>query len=108
MTLGARVEAVRADQLGAPRQFGPELVQVYQGGAVALGDELSDIDAFEAVVAARAATPSFVGVTVAVHGEGKPAPADLLAVADLTLNSARRVGPFLAGLARAIGDPPAG
>ena len=47
-------------------------------------------------------------VTVAVHGEGKPAPADLLAVADLTLNSARRVGPFLAGLARAIGDPPAG
>ena len=47
--------------------------------------------------------PGLVGVTVAVHAEGRPAPDELLAVADLTLDTARQVGPFLARLARAIG-----
>lgn len=72
------------------------------GAVVVLGDELSDVDAFGAVVAARALQPQLVGVTVAVHAEDRPAPPELLAVADIALRSARRVGPFLKALASAI------
>jgi hypothetical protein len=62
---------------------------------------MSDIDAFEAVIAARRATPS-VGVTIAVHGARGPAPSELLAVADLRLAGARDVGRWLAALARQL------
>jgi len=72
------------------------------GGVVVLGDELSDVDAFEAVRHARSAAPDLAGVTVAVHAEPRPAPAELEAVADVSVASARRVGPFLQSLARAL------
>ena len=70
------------------------LTQDAAGAVVVLGDELSDVDAFEAVRAARAADGGLVGLTVAVHGT-RPAPAELSAVADLHLASARAVGRFL-------------
>ncbi|MEX2184669.1 MAG: hypothetical protein WEC14_09505, partial [Chloroflexota bacterium] len=76
------------------------------GGVVVLGDELSDVDAFDAVRDARSADPNVVGVTVAVHAGTRSAPAELVTLADVTLASAHRVGPFLAALARAV-DPPA-
>lgn len=66
-----------------------------------MGDELSDVDAFSAVRAAAAG--GIPGLSVAVHADaGRAAPAELLAVADLCLASPRRVGPFLAALARAV------
>ena len=72
------------------------------GGVLVVGDELSDVDAFEAVIAARSADPTLVASAVAVHGEGRPAPLELLERADLRLASARAVGPLLAGLARRL------
>jgi hypothetical protein len=68
---------------------------------VALGDEMSDIDAFDAVIAFRAASPG-VGATVAVHGAAKAAPEELLRHADLRLASPREVGRFLLALARRL------
>jgi trehalose-phosphatase len=67
--------------------------------AVVLGDELSDVDAFEAVIAARGADPSFSAVTVAVHGAAKAAPDELVERADLCLGSPRAVGRLLSALA---------
>jgi hypothetical protein len=64
-----------------------------------LGDELSDVDAFEAVIAARSADPGLAGVTVAVHGRARAAPDELLGRADLTLGSPRDVGRFFLALA---------
>jgi trehalose 6-phosphate phosphatase len=68
------------------------------GALVALGDEASDVDAFEAVRASRSAIHGLVGITVAVHG-GRPAPPELSALADLHVGSARAVARFLTGLA---------
>lgn len=100
---GRSVVDLRPVDAGGKREAVERLVAQHRPGAVAvLGDELSDVDAFGAVVAARAADADLVGVTVAVHGERSPAPAELLALADLRLASARRVGPFLAALARAV------
>jgi hypothetical protein len=68
---------------------------------------MSDIDAFEAVIAARtrglpdgAGSPVEVGVTVAVHGASLPAPAELQALADLHVGGAHEVGRLLSALAR--------
>ena len=71
---------------------------------IALGDEMSDIDAFEAVIAARAAAtgPVALGLTVAVHGASRPAPSELLSLADLRISGAHEVGRLLSGLARRL------
>ena len=71
------------------------------GGVVVLGDELSDVDAFAAVIEARQIDPGLVGVTVAVHGR-RAAPAELSALADLHVASARDVARLLADLARRL------
>jgi trehalose-phosphatase len=100
---GRSVVDLRPIDAGGKREAVEGLVARYgPGGILALGDELSDVDAFEAVRAARVADPSVVGRTVAVHAEGRSAPSELLAVADATLASARAVGPFLGALARAV------
>lgn len=100
---GRSVVDLRPVDAGGKYEAMDRLLATHRPGAVlVLGDELSDVDAFRAVVAARDVDPGLVGVTVAVHGERGPAPEELLEVADLRLASARRVGPFLAGLARAI------
>ena len=43
-----------------------------------------------------------VGVTVAVHGASRPAPSELLEVADLRIAGAHEVGRLLAALARRL------
>jgi trehalose 6-phosphate phosphatase len=100
---GRSVVDLRPVDAGGKREAVERLIARHDPGAVvALGDELSDVDAFEAVIAARRSRPGLVGVTVAVDGAARAAPPDLLAVADLSLASARRVGPFLAALGRAV------
>lgn len=99
---GRSVVDLRPRDAGGKREAVERLLaQERPGGIVVLGDELSDVDAFEAVRDARS-TGALVGVTVAVHGSG-PAPAELSAVADVHVGSARAVGRVLADLARAIG-----
>jgi len=110
---GRSVVDLRPRAAGGKREAVERLIARDEAGAVVvLGDELSDVDAFEAVIAARttrdrdgsghAAGPSgVVGLTVAVHGS-RPAPVELSAVADLHLASARAVGRFLDQLARSI------
>jgi len=98
---GRSVVDLRPVDAGGKREAVERLVERHRpGGIVALGDELSDVDAFEAVRAAAGERADVVGVTVAVHGASKAAPPELLAVADLRLSSAEAVGPFLAALAR--------
>jgi trehalose 6-phosphate phosphatase len=100
---GRSVVDLRPVDAGGKREAVERLLARHRpGGIVVLGDELSDVDAFEAVRMARDADPAMVGIGVAVHGAEKSAPAELLAVADLRLASARGVGPWLAALGRAI------
>jgi trehalose 6-phosphate phosphatase len=99
---GRSVVDLRPEAAGGKREAVERLLARHDPGAVVvLGDELSDVDAFEAVVAARAER-HLVGITVAVHGSSAPAPAELLACADLAVESARSVGHFLRGLAVAL------
>lgn len=104
---GRSVVDLRPRDAGGKREAIERLIDRYRPGAlVALGDELSDVDAFEAVVAARsvgAAGP--LGVTIAVNGASRPAPAELLAVADLRLAGPREVGRAMLALARRIEAP---
>ena len=89
------------------------LVRERPGAVIVLGDELSDVDAFAAVVAARSPGtpapggpvgdgPPLVGVTLAVHGDARAAPAELSALADLHVGSARGVARFLTDLGDAL------
>ncbi len=102
---GRSVVDLRPVAAGGKREAVERLLAQHRPGAVVvLGDELSDVDAFDAVVAARS-TGGLLGVTIAVHGTAGPAPAELLARADVTLASARDVGRFLIGLALSlVGD----
>lgn len=100
---GRSVVDLRPREAGGKREALTRLVERHRpGGILALGDELSDIDAFEAVIAARVAEPGTIGRTVAVHGTSRPAPAELLAVADLRIAGAPAVGRLLAALARRL------
>jgi trehalose-phosphatase len=98
---GRSVVDLRPESAGGKREAVERLLATHRpGAAVVLGDELSDVDAFEAVVAAR--TGGIVGITVAVHGAGASAPAELLAHADLAVATARDVGRFLGALGAAL------
>lgn len=100
---GRSVVDLRPIDAGGKHEAVERLLARHRPGAVVvLGDELSDVDAFEAVASARGLNPALVGVAVAIHAGATPAPLELLAVADLRLASARRVGPFLAALARTV------
>ncbi len=103
---GRSVVDLRPRDAGGKREAVERLIAAHRPGAVvAFGDELSDVDAFEAVIAARAVRrperPG-VGITVAVHGVVRPAPAELLAVADLAVAGPRDVGRCSPGLARRL------
>ncbi len=112
---GRSVVDLRPEEAGGKREAVQRLIERHRpGGIVALGDEMSDIDAFEAVIAARRGVPGVddearadrgveVGITVAVHGASRPAPAELLAVADLRIAGAHEVGRLLSALARRPG-----
>jgi trehalose 6-phosphate phosphatase len=98
---GRSVVDLRPRDAGGKREAVERLVARYgPGGIVVLGDEMSDIDAFEAVATARGS--GAVGVAVAVHGTSRPAPSELLALADLRIAGAHEVGRLLSGLARRV------
>ncbi len=116
---GRSVVDLRPEHAGGKREAMERLIERHDpGGVVVLGDELSDVDAFEAVVAAgsgigagsaavatgggvRRGPP--VAVTVAVHAHGgRPAPAELLELASVRLASPHEVGRFLSALGREL------
>ncbi len=96
---GRSVVDLRPRDAGGKREAVERLIARHRPGAImALGDELSDVDAFEAVVAARVRPDRpVVGVNVAVHGS-RPAPAELSALADIHVASARSVAHLIADL----------
>jgi trehalose-phosphatase len=104
---GRSVVDLRPREAGGKREAVDRLIADQRPGAIAvLGDEMSDIDAFEAVIAARDARDGRrrpVGVTIAVHGTSRPAPTELLELADIRLAGAPQVGRWLAALARRVG-----
>jgi trehalose-phosphatase len=100
---GQSVVDLRPAAAGGKREAVERLVARHRPRAIVVfGDELSDIDAFEAVIAFRAAGPGVSATTVAVHGAAKAAPEELLRHADLCLGSPREVGRFLLALARRL------
>ena len=104
---GRSVVDLRPAEAGGKREAVERLLERHRPRAVVvLGDELSDVDAFEAVVAARreaeAGAGSLVATAVAVHGATRPAPDELLRHADLCLGSPREVGRLLLALARRL------
>jgi trehalose-phosphatase len=100
---GRSVVDLRPATAGGKREAVERLLERHRPGAiVVLGDELSDVDAFEAVIAARGADPELAGVTIAVHRSAKAAPDELLGRADLCLGSPRDVGRLFLDLARRL------
>jgi trehalose-6-phosphatase len=108
---GRSVVDLRPAAAGGKREAVGRLLERHRPGAVlVLGDELSDVDAFEAVIAARSeartgvrtGAVAVVATTVAVHGATRPAPDELRRVADLCLGSPREVGRLLLALARRL------
>ena len=100
---GRSVVDLRPADAGGKREAVDRLVERHRPGAVVvLGDELSDVDAFEAVITARQGDAAIAATTVAVHGARGPAPDELLRVADLYLGSPRAVGRLLLDLARRL------
>jgi alpha,alpha-trehalase len=104
---GRSVVDLRPADAGGKREAVERLIERHRPGAiVSFGDDLSDADAFDAVLAARDAGRAD-GLTVAVHGR-LAAPQDLLARADLVVPSARDVGRLLGALARRIAGETSG
>jgi trehalose 6-phosphate phosphatase len=100
---GRSVVDLRPAGAGGKREAAERLIERHRPSAiVVLGDELSDVDAFEAVVAVRDRDARVTGITVAVHGGEKAAPDELLRHADLCLASPHEVGRLLFALARRL------
>jgi trehalose-phosphatase len=98
---GRSVVDLRPGDAGGKREAVERLIARHRPGAVvSFGDDLSDADAFDAVLGARDAGP-VVGLTIAVHGR-LAAPPDVLERADLVVASAGDVGRLLARLARRL------
>jgi len=102
---GRSVVDLRPVLAGGKREAVERLVERERPGAIlVMGDELSDVDAFAATRDVAARDRRLVARTVAVHGSGHPAPAELTALADLQLGSAHDVARFLAALARRLDE----
>lgn len=104
---GRSVVDLRPRDAGGKREAVERLIARHRPGAiVAFGDELSDVDAFEGVIAAGTVdspgAPGVMGVTVAVHGATRSAPPELLGCAVVRLAGPRQVGRFLSALARSL------
>ena len=76
------------------------IARLEPGAVVAFGDDLSDADAFDAVLSARGAGRAD-GLTIAVHGR-LSAPPEVLGRADLVVASAKDVGRVLGALVRRL------
>ena len=100
---GRSVVDLRPVHAGGKGEAVGRLLERHRPAAVlVVGDELSDVDAFEAVRADRREGAGSVVTTVAVHGATRPAPDELLSVADLCLRSPREVGRMLLALANRL------
>lgn len=100
---GRSVVDLRPAGAGGKREAVGRLLERHRPAAiVVLGDELSDVDAFEAVITARTVDAAVTGLTVAVHGATKAAPDELLRHADVCVASPREVGRLLLALARRL------
>jgi trehalose-phosphatase len=98
---GRSVVDMRPRDAGGKREAVERLIARHRSGAIiSLGDDLSDADAFDAVIAARD-TGGVVALTVGVHGR-LAAPPEVLERADLIVASAHEVGRLLAALVRRI------
>lgn len=98
---GRSVVDMRPGEAGGKREAVERLIARHQPGAIiSLGDDLSDADAFDAVIAARD-NDGVVALTVGVHGR-LAAPPEVLERADLIVASAHDVGRLLAALARLL------
>jgi trehalose-phosphatase len=99
---GRSVVDLRPADAGGKREATEGLIARHAPRAVvSFGDDLSDADAFDAVLDARAAGRIETGLSVAVHGR-LSAPPDVLSRADLVVGSSADVGRLLAGLARRL------
>lgn len=99
---GRSVVDLRPAEAGGKRDAVERLIDRYAPAAVvSFGDDLSDVDAFDAVIAAREAGRIQVGRTVGVRWRDATPP-EVLDRADLVLGSARAVGRMLGALARRI------
>lgn len=99
---GRSVVDLRPRDAGGKREATERLITQHAPGAVlALGDDLSDAEAFDAVHAARAGGRIAHGLAVAVHGRLVAAP-DVVARADLVIDSSRDVARLLGGIARRL------
>jgi trehalose-phosphatase len=97
---GRSVVDLRPVGAGGKREAVERLLERHRPRAVlVVGDELSDVDAFEAVTAARKRDAAVIATTVAVHGAMRAAPDELLRHADLCVDSPREVGRLLLALA---------
>ena len=99
---GRSVVDLRPDGAGGKREAVERLIEQHRRErSSSFGDDLSDADAFDAVLAARDA-----GRTIGADGGGprhdSAAPPEVLSKADLVVGSARDVGRFLAALARRL------
>jgi trehalose-phosphatase len=102
---GRSVVDLRPRDAGGKREAMERLLERHQPGAVvALGDDLSDAEAFEALHARRAA-----GLEVVAVGVRGPAgmPPEVAAIADLRLADARAAARLLSRLARILDRPSA-
>ncbi len=99
---GRSVVDMRPRDAGGKGEAAERLIAATRAGAaVSFGDDLSDTDAFDAVIAARDDGRLEAGVIVAVHGRVSTPP-EILARADLVAASARDVGRMLAAIARRL------
>lgn len=99
---GRSVVDLRPRDAGGKREATERLIAQHRPGAVlALGDDLSDAEAFDALHEALAARRIAHGLAIAVHGR-LTAPPDVIARADLVINSSREVARLLGGIARRL------
>ena len=95
---GRKVVEFRPDVAGGKGQAMERLLMRERPGAVlALGDDISDAEAFGAIAAARAADAVPASLTVAVHGALETPPA-VLAAADIVVPSPRIAARLLSAL----------
>jgi len=99
---GRSVVDLRPAHAGGKHEAMVRLVERRRPGAVVvLGDDLSDVDAFDAVHEAVRSDEITLGVAVGVRWRAAT-PVEVVERADVLLGSASAVGAFLAGLARRI------
>lgn len=99
---GRSVVDMRPVRAGGKREATERLIaRLGPAGVVSFGDDLSDAEAFDAVLDARRGGRIAHGLTVAVHGR-LVAPPEVLDRADVVVASSRDVGRLLDAVARRL------